>query len=455
MNDARLSIATPLGEALSIVLLLPSLLAAAIWSGFPVIFFDTAAYMVQGLGHVFMPERSSVYSLFLEATSARASLWIVAALQCVVIAFLMTEFARAVRPAMSAWTLALTGVLLAAVTGMSWYAAQIEPDCFTAAAVIGLYLLLFHDLGVWRNGLIVFATALAIAVHASHVGVAAGLLLAAALTQLPPIRRRLGANFPTPKFALAIASFVLAIATIFACNYVMTGQFFFNRAGAVFLAARMMEDGLVEPVLDETCPQSGYALCRYKDRLPARADDWLWDTSTFVQLGGFKGLRAESASIVAQSIRREPLANLGAALHDSAAQFVQFQTGDGIVKQKWVRVPKYGIVIPLKAERGAAGLHDSVSAFLPLNFLHVPIGFFSLAALFWLLWDAHRNRDWRRGLLIGFVLLALAGNASVCGVFSGPHGRYQSRMMWLATFTVVLVARPGAFSLRQRTESGT
>lgn len=455
MNASRFSIATPAGEALSVVLLLPSLLAIAIWTGFPVIFYDTAAYMVQGLGHVFMPERSSVYSLFLAIAGARVSLWIVASVQCVIIAFLMTEFARAVRPKMPAWMLAAIGAALAIVTGMPWYAAQIEPDCFTVAAVIGLYLLLFHDLGAWRNILIVLATALSIAVHASHVGVAAGLLIASAL--LGAFRHRLGPDCPAPRFAPAIASFMLAIIMILACNYALTGEVFFSRAGSVFLMARMMEDGLVEPVLHETCPQSGYVLCRYKDKLPANADDWLWNTSTspFARLGGFKGLEAESASIVSQSIRREPIANLAAALRDAAVQFVEFQTGDGLVKQKWVPVPKYRIAIPLKAEASAAGVRKSEAAFLPLNFLHVSVGLLSLAALCWLLWDARRNRDWRRGTLIGFVLLALAGNAFICGVFSGPHGRYQSRIMWLATFTVVLAARPGAFSLRQRGESGT
>jgi hypothetical protein len=68
---AGASIASPLNETLSIALLCPILLSVAIWNGFPIIFYDTGAYMLQGLGHIFLAERSPVYSLFLAAAGAR------------------------------------------------------------------------------------------------------------------------------------------------------------------------------------------------------------------------------------------------------------------------------------------------------------------------------------------------------------------------------------------------
>jgi hypothetical protein len=36
------------------------------------------------------------------------------------------------------------------------------------------------------------------------------------------------------------------------------------------------------------------------------------------------------------------------------------------------------------------------------------------------------------------VTLALLGNAFICGVISGPHDRYGARMVWLATFVVLM-----------------
>src|ERR1700761_3751039 len=296
-----ISIASTRGELLSVALLVPILLSAALWNGFPIIFYDTGAYMLQGLGHVFLPERSPVYSLFLEPAGARVSLWLVAIIQCAITAFLMTELARATRPSLSVWALAAIGAVLTIATGLPWYAAQIEPDCFVATMAIGIYLLAFCDttLTPVRRALIVALTALSIAVHPSHAGIAVGLVAVIALTQLPPIRRWLGATFPQAKLVLASLSVVLALATVLACNYGFTRHVFFSRSGAIFLAARLMEDGLVKPVLDETCPQSGFALCPYKDDLPSRADTWLWVTSAspFHKLGGFVGMEKESASI--------------------------------------------------------------------------------------------------------------------------------------------------------------
>jgi hypothetical protein len=80
--------------------------------------------------------------------------------------------------------------------------------------------------------------------------------------------------------------------------------------------------------------------------------------------------------------------------------------------------------------------------FLPVNIVHVPFAFLSLAALGLLLRHAVRRRDWRSAVLPAFVLLAIVGNAFVCGVFSGPHGRYQSRIMWLPALAVVLTVWP-------------
>jgi hypothetical protein len=34
----------------------------------------------------------------------------------------------------------------------------------------------------------------------------------------------------------------------------------------------------------------------------------------------------------------------------------------------------------------------------------------------------------------------LLGNAVICGVLSGPHDRYGSRLAWIATLTVLLAA---------------
>jgi len=207
----------------------------------------------------------------------------------------------------------------------------------------------------------------------------------------------------------------------------------------------MMGDGLIKPVLEETCPQSGYKLCAYKKTLPTRADTWLWEpwVSPFEKLGGFRKREPEAAAIVLESLRRYPLANVVMALKDVALQFVWFQTGDGIVPQEWVLNREFKVAIPQQlSDYDHAYQQEGTIWFVPVNVVHVPIGFLSLLALGLLCRHAVKRRDGASGVLLAFVLLALVGNAFVCGVFSGPHGRYQSRIMWLPTLAVVLTVWP-------------
>jgi hypothetical protein len=43
-------------------------------------------------------------------------------------------------------------------------------------------------------------------------------------------------------------------------------------------------------------------------------------------------------------------------------------------------------------------------------------------------------------LLLATVCLTLLGNAVICGVISGPHDRYGSRLVWIATLAVMVAA---------------
>ena len=43
--------------------------------------------------------------------------------------------------------------------------------------------------------------------------------------------------------------------------------------------------------------------------------------------------------------------------------------------------------------------------------------------------------------LTAFILIALVGNAFICGAMSNPHERYQSRVVWLAVLCVILAGQ--------------
>lgn len=441
------SIGSAPGEIAAIALLVPLLLAVAIWNGFPIIFYDTGAYMLQGLGHLFLAERSPIYSVFLTVSGGGASLWLVAATQCVIAAYVITEFARTLRPALSLWSFLLMGAVLCVGTGLPWYAGQIEPDCFVALVPLALYLLAFHSevLGRTRCILLFFAATISIACHSSHIALAGGLIVLLLAMRFAPSRWIEEFGLRRPQVASVALSLLAAVLCVFAANFAYTGKIFFSRSGAIFLEARIMEDGLIKPVLDTDCPDAGYKLCRYKDRLPSRADTWLWmeKMSPFKAVGGFEKREPESQRLVAQSLLRYPLENAIVAIQDALLQFVWFQTGDGIVPQEWVLNREFQIAIPQQMSAYARAYQQEGEIwFVPVNIVHVPVAVLSLVALVLLVREALRRRDARAAMLPGYILVALAGNAFVCGVFSGPHGRYQSRIMWLATFAVLIIAWP-------------
>jgi hypothetical protein len=205
--------------------------------------------------------------------------------------------------------------------------------------------------------------------------------------------------------------------------------------------ARMLQDGVVQKLLNETCPSSNYTLCRYRTMLPHRADKWLWGPGTlFVKLHRFIGTEKESARIVHDSLGRYPLWNAELAARDALQQFTLFYTGDQIEPQQWILFRDFHKFIPDQLPAyGNARQQKGELHFGMINMIQVPVAFLVLLLLGAGLVLAVRRRDARASVLLGFVCIALLGNSIVCGVFSNPHARYQSRLIWVPAFALALL----------------
>jgi hypothetical protein len=79
----------------------------------------------------------------------------------------------------------------------------------------------------------------------------------------------------------------------------------------------------------------------------------------------------------------------------------------------------------------------------------------SLLGLLVLLHRALIRRRWEEAALPGLVFIALIGNAIICGTFSNPHDRYQSRLIWLPSLVLVLARMRNPNALQPQEESGT
>jgi hypothetical protein len=259
---------------LGVAILSLMFLSVAIWNGFPLIFYDTGAYVLEGLGHVFFVERAPAYAEFLFLTGARFSLWPVVVVQTLMTSSLILEVARIEVPGLTLRGLVAIGALLSLFTGIAWYAGQVEPDIFTPMVILGAWLLLFRagQLGMMGRYRVLALTALAVACHPSHLGLLAGLVIAAALVKLASRRRPV---LPRPDLGTGLVSLGAALCLIVAGNFVVTGKLFLSKSGSVFLFARLMQDGIVKQLMDDTCPPAGnmnWRLCTYKNRLATSAN---------------------------------------------------------------------------------------------------------------------------------------------------------------------------------------
>jgi hypothetical protein len=380
--------------------------------------------------------------------AGRFSLWPVVILQALITSYIILEVARAEVAKLSLAGLAAIGAGLSLFTGIAWYVGQVEPDIFTPVVILGAYLLLFRSDRLSKAGRrwIIGLTGLAVACHPSHLGLLGGLLICAAVLKFAA---RLRPYLPKPDLKRGLMGLATALVLIVAGNFVLTGKLFISKSGTVFVFARLMQDGIVQRVLNDTCPPQGEAhwlLCDYKNRLPKSANAWLWgEHSGFQALGGFASQvqQEEDRRIVMESLKRYPAMHLRTAIKDSLLQFLQFKTGDGIEPQLSITVPNFERVIPaqIPAYRQARQQRGLIR-FKTLNLIHVPVGAMSLLGLLLLLQRAAVRRDWNNGLLPALVLLGLIGNAVICGTFSNPHDRYQSRIIWLPSLVLLLaVAR--------------
>src|SRR5262245_15752711 len=422
----------------AIAVSIAALLAPAIWNGFPLIFPDTGGYLERPFECTLEIGRSAPYGALL-AASIPLDLWPTVTIQALltlwIVALVLRVHGLGERPALFS---ALV-VSLSALTSLPWYVGQLMPDIFLPLATLALYVLAFHHaaLARWEMCALVVFTAIAMAFHMTIVALA--LALVCTFAMLKPMASRL--RLPPPALAWPAAALTAGLVAAPLSNLAITGTFAFTPGGTTFLFGRMLQDGIVARYLADHCPDGTLQLCAYRDRLPATTDDWLWNEgSPLFQLGWWPAFEPEAGRIVRESIVRYPGKQIVAAATSAVVQLTQFQTGEGMhAVDNW----HAGSVLTNYAPRAAALMrasrqHHNQFDFTLINMVQVPLAWLSMAALVLVIGARRAFPDRASAALAATCLLALLANAAICGIFSGPDHRYQSRIVWLAPFAVAV-----------------
>jgi hypothetical protein len=413
------------------------LLAPALWNGYPLLQWDTGGYLARWYEGYLVPSRSTVFGLYLHFGEG-SSFWINLGIQALATLWILQLTLRVlglVRP------LRLLGMSLALslTTALPWLSSMLLTDIFAGLSVLSLFLLVLNGDKISRiEKFALFAfTAFAAASHSATLAVLLGLCCVGWVVR-PFLRDRIA----VAGLALGTLTTIAGAAMLLSANFALSGQLAWTPGGYGVAFGRMLQDGIVARYLHDHCPRQDFKLCPYRDQLPATADDFLWGKSMFNTLGRFQGMNEEMGFIATHSLAEYPLWQAEAAIVASAQQLVQVATGEGT--NGWIP-HTYGIIeryIPaqLKPMRAAHQQHWDIN-FAGVNWLHVPVALGSMTLVFAMFGRAvlRRKAD-DLALLAGTVSLALLGNAFVCGAMSGPHDRYGARMVWVATFVILIAA---------------
>ena len=415
----------------------------AFLNGYPILFSDTGAFLAQTVVPLMIWDKPWVYGPLLALFHWNITLWGPLLVQGLMLSHLLWLVQRALRGRATPGAHLLLLGALATLTALPWVAALLMPDVFTAVVALALFLLGLGRASLSRReaSYLVLLATLGIASHLSHLPVALALLVMTGLL----------ARALRPVLAVA-APLALALLLLLGTNWVGHGRLSLSPYGSTFMLARMIGDGTAARTVEASCPQSGWYLCAWAGRLPGDSDEFLWLPDSPLNrdaagqpifLGGVI-LAPEARAIVAETLRREPLAVALAALRNFGRQLLLVRIGDtlsrdnlgGSVRPRLVEGFPSAEVARYDAAAQPADRLPALAA--PLLWPQVPVlllGATGLAVLAW------RLRGPRRAFAL-FLFAAVAANALTAGALSKPHHRYQARIAWLLPFGAAALALP-------------
>ncbi|MEO3474733.1 hypothetical protein AAFN86_22910 [Roseomonas sp. CAU 1739] len=424
------------------------LLWPALLNGYPLVFSDTGGFLHQTLGPLMLWDKPWVYGPLLHLFHWRVTLWLPLVAQGLVVSYLLWLVQRVLRGAASPGLHLLACLVAVTLTTAPFTVAMLMPDLFAPVVVLALFLLGpgRDALGFAETGWLVLLATVAIAAHLSHLPIAAAMVVLALLAGLP--RRRAVADAAWVALPLGAA-----VALLLATNAVGHGRAAVSPHGATFMLARLQADGPAAAVIRARCPDAGWYLCAFADRLPMDANDFLWQADSPVNrdaqgrprfLGGAL-ISAEAGEIVAETLRAHPVAVIGAVLRNTWRQLLTAGIGDTLGPENLATAlrPRIAEGFPpgelaafdagLQAQGGLAG---SVAWLAPVHVaaLLLALPLLGLAGL----------RAWRAGnaralAFLAFIVVGVAANAAATGGLSGVFPRYQARIAWLLPVAAVLL----------------
>ena len=414
-----------------------ALLIPAIYNHYPLVNPDSATYLASGFKPETPFDRPITYGLLIRLFSLNGiSLWLVIFMQAWIVSWLIFKIIKSFCSEYNFILKSLfTVCFLAVFSSISWLVSQVQPDVYTAIAVLCMILIMLNkESGIDRvlQYLLFF---LSVAVHMSHP------LLFIVLSIVAIILARLIADKDSISKMRKRAGTLILLSAL---SIVFMGSAF-SKSKHVFFIGSLLEKGILKTYLDDQCAADHYKLCVYKDELPVKSDDFIWDeNSPLYKTGSWKGNKDEFNHIIHNILTTPKYLKLylSATARQAAMQAVTFDIGDGNGSfppgtNVNNRVREY---FPREAGRFDSDRQNTESLDHKLalpNLIFSIVDVVGLLMVIIMLFSkSFKTQDIR--LVVILIFSGILLNCLDCAAFSIVNGRFGCKMIWLIPFCAVI-----------------
>ena len=405
------------------------LLIDAFYNAYPIIYHDLSTYVANGFDLETPIDRPITYCLFVRLFSLNGySLWPVVFAQAYILSFLLFKlmrslFGRDIKPIIILSSI----ILLSLFTGISWTVSQIMPDIFTPMEIIIISILVIGEQNKKQKALLYFLFFLATSMHLSHISFNITLLFFLfVIKRLNTLRCSYYLDYKILLLLFGIT--LLGYTTMLSAS---------AKSKHVFFMGAMVEHGILKEFLEDNCPNTSYALCRYKDELPSRAYQFVWDeNSPLYKIGGWKSSEKEFNAIILKTLISPKFVGLHikASVLATLNQLVTFNIndGNGVFLEGSLPYDRMFRYLPGDMEMylNSKQMNNQFGFTDNLNIVFSIMVAISLLIVIYLL---IKGNVYKEKLLIVLVLVILGVllNAWVSGTFANSIDRLGCKMIWL------------------------
>jgi len=330
------------------------------------------------------------------------------------------------------WRFAILAATLALATPAACFADLAIADIFAGLTICVFALLTTHfdRLSVGSRLTLIAIGAFAVAGHASHPPLAAGICvvgMGSAIFAYPTKALRLG------DFAWLLAPLALGVTTTVVTGLIGFGEVSLAPKRYPLALARSLEDGPARWYLQQNCATRRYVMCQvYGDDIPGNVTEFLWGDRgviTRATPAQMDQIRAEEAEIVLLAAEAYPSAAAARTLSNIGEELIHFGLNSTRFDQRFaLDAAGTPYLEPLGSNH--TRVLDAVEI---LSIASV------LVSLAWTCWRFRASRPEERALLL-LVAVGIVGNAVICAVFSGVADRYQARVIWVLPMACMAIA---------------